>query len=295
MKYVVIVLALFIGLLVLTEAKREPRTQPQTDKKKFILLRIKRIEAFGNRVASLLLIANDGGSVQRYFEQTILLSLAGIGIGLLFKNNFLSILLFFGLPFFQYQLLLRKTYEKRRNHNEKLEIYMSMVTNAYMQSGNLLLAVYENYKRMDPSETAAKPFKSFLSQAGRTTDLEQCVIDMKKDIDNKHFHQWCDKLALCLNNFSLKRVLPYSINRMQRARTVDMEMVTEAREHFIEYLIVCGFSLLICIGLPLTQPAWRHILTATLIGNLAIAVVFLIMLVSTAYVVKKTRPTGDRK
>ena len=293
--YLCIGIALFLGLIFTFEIEIPTPQKKISDREQKGFLRIKRATEFCNRISGMLLITNSRTTVKNYLEISLVLALLGIGIGIFIHNILVSTVLAFGLPFFQYQLLLKSTHDKRRNHNEKLEIYMSMVTNAYMQDGDLIMAIYENYKRMDAAETAAKPFKAFIGQTGRSADISQCVLDMKQDINNKYFRQWCDKLERCLNNFSIKQVLPYSINRMRRRRNLDAEMVTECQGLFKDFLIESGFALVMTLFTTQTQPVWKYIVMNTIIGKIATALVLIVIIISTSYVVKVCRPVGDKK
>lgn len=284
-------LSVFLGLLFLAGIDISvPSLRRRPDIK-----RIRIAEGFRNRVSGMLLVTNSKLTLTNYFEVMLLLFLIGLSAGILYKNYLVSVIMAFGLPFVQYQMLLKKRNDMTRHHNEKLEIYMSMVTNSYMQSSDIESAIIDNYKRMDIRESAATPFSAFIGQSAGNANIRKCIQDMKKDIDNEHFRQWCDKLVICRENSKLKYILPYVINRMRRKRTLDSETLTASHQHYRDYLVICGFSLVMTLLVPMLQPAWKYILEQTILGKLAVAMVLVVMMITTAYVVKvnSLRPGGE--
>lgn len=291
LKFIILLLALFFGIVFALDLKIKDKKKKE--KKSFRWPRIERLEKFQNKISYMLMISNSRISVRSYFEFMVLLFFLGLAVGVFYNNIFASIILSLGLPFFQYQVLLKKKQDMTRNHNEKLEMYMGMVTNAYMQSGDIETAITESYGRMDIKEAASKPFGAFIGQAAGNANISQCIIDMKKDIDNVYFHQWCDKLLLCRENSSLKQVLPYVVNRMRRKRTLDNETVSSVQTNYKDFRRVVGLALIGTFLFPLSQPAWRFIVTDTLLGKIAITMVAIVILISSAYVVKVNSPSKN--
>lgn len=289
--FICILLSVFLGALFLCGIHISPPLLKQAS----FFKKIRVVEAFRERIAGMLLVTNSRMTLANYFEVTFLLFLVGLTIGVLYKNYLLSGILAFGLSFVQYQLLFKKRSDMARHHNEKLEIYMSLVTNSYMQSSNIESAIIDSYERMDIRESAAKPFSSFIGQSAGNADIRKCLQDMKEDVDNEHFRQWCDKIVICQDNSKLKYILPYVVNRMRRRRTLDSETLTASHQNYRDYLVICGFSLIMTLLVPMIHPAWRHILEHTIIGKLAVAIVLVVMIITTAYVVKvnSLKPEGE--
>lgn len=263
-------------------------------KKKRKKIKIKKIDIYQEKINSMLLIIGSKTTLKQYNELSLLLCFLGFSIGMYFNNILVSIVLSVGLPFFQYQMLLKHKNDLKRSHNEKLEIYMSIVTNAYIQTGDIEAAILNNYSRMDSKEAAAKPFGAFIGQSAGNADISQCIADMKKDIDNIHFKQWCDKLILCRENASLRYVLPYVINRMRRKRTLDNETITGCHKHYKEFILISILSLIMTLLMPMLQPTWKYIVTNTLLGKIITAAVLVVIFLAIAYVVKINSMVGDK-
>ena len=296
-KLILITISIFFGLVFLLDidpsikfSKRKTSRETNRKKENRILIRIME---FRSKVYLLLLATDSKLTVKKYFQISALLFVIGIAVGVFYSNILICIVLGFGLPFFQYQMLLQRNHNVVRDHNEKLEIYMSIVTNSYMQSEDIESAISDSYSRMDSREAAARPFEAFIGQSAGNADIKQCILDMKQDIDNEHFHQWCDKLVICRDNSKLKYVLPYVINRMRRKRTLDSETVTICHSNFRDFMIACIITLVMTLIVPMFNPTWKSIVSHTAIGKAATAFVIVIVLIATAYVVRVNRPAGE--
>lgn len=296
-KLILIALSIFFGLVFLfdidttvTFSKRKT-SRTRIGKKENAVW--SKISEFQGRVSLLLLVTDSKLTAKRYFQISRILVLIGISAGIFYSNILICIVLGFGLPFFQYQMLLKKKHDVVRDHNEKLEIYMSIVTNSYMQSEDIESAITDSYRRMDSKEAAARPFEAFIGQSAGNANIKQCILDMKQDVDNLHFDQWCDKLVICRENSKLKYVLPYVMNRMRRKRTLDSETVTICHSNFKDFLAVCIITLVMTLIVPMFNPTWKSIVSHTAIGKAATAFVIIVVLIATAYVVKVSRPAGE--
>lgn len=295
LKLLLIAASLFLGFLFIFDIGIVvPRLRKREKKKDVILLKSKKLIQFKEKINGMLLITRSNISDKQYFELSIVLITTGAAIGTVINNILMSIVLAVGLPFVQYQLLLKKTNDMTRNHNEKLEIYMSIVTNAYIQCEDIETAIVDSYAHMDSHEAAAKPFGAFIGQAAGNANIERCIGDMKKDIDNEYFRQWCDKLALCRENASLKYVLPYVITRMRRKRTLDNETITNCHKNYQEFALISIMSAAGVLLLPSTLEIWKYIVSSTLVGKVLTASVLVVIILSTAYVVKVNNPKGDK-
>lgn len=290
-KLIIFAISIFMGIVFLFDMDLSLQ-QPDLKKKKSHDNGPGRISAarYQDKVRSVLIAANSRLTVKQYFEITILLVLSGISAGFVFHNYLIGIVLAAGLPFFQYQLLLKKQQDMKRDNNEKLEIYMSLVTNAYMQSGDIESAIMVNYSRMDTREAAAKPFETFIAQSTGNANTKQCILAMKNNMDNEYFKQWCDKLALCRDNSKLKYILPYAVNRMRRKRTLDSETVTACHKNYKDFIVVCVMALFMTMVIPMLQPTWRYVIENTVVCKIAAAFVLIVIMLSTAYVVKVSNP-----
>lgn len=290
-KLIIFAISIFLGIAFLFGI---PASLPRIDLKKkgsrSPKSGFRKTVGFQARISGMLLTAKSRLTVRQYFEITVLLAFSGIASGSVFHNYLAGAVLAAGLPFFQYQLLLKKHQDMRRDNNEKLEIYMSLVTNAYMQSGDIESAIIDNYSRMDTREAAAKPFEMFIAQSTGNANTKQCILAMKNNIDNEYFKQWCDKLALCRDNSKLKYILPYVVNRMRRRRTLDSETVTACHKNYKDFIVVCVMALFMTLVIPMLQPTWKYVMENTVACKIAAAFVLVVITISAAYVVKISNP-----
>lgn len=224
------------------------------------------------------------GTIKQYYQKSIVLLLIGGSIGIYFNNFILSIVMAIGLPLIQYLLLIKRRFDNQRNHTEMLEIYMSMVTNAYMQSEDLESAIIESYGRMNKNESASRPFGAFIGESAGNADIEKCITNMQKDMQNEYFKQWCDKLVLCRQNVALKYVLPYVVNRMRQKRTLESEAFEESEKHYADYLFIVVFVLILSFVFPMQNEILWYAVTCTGIGKLLIAFITIVIILASIYV-----------
>lgn len=295
-KLVLIAVSILCGLIFLFQLDEtllpplKRKKKVQADRK----VRFYKAAEFRQRVTLMLVNVNSKHTANHYFNTMKLLALAGFLLGtLLMRNPFLGMVLAVGLPFIQYLILYKKNHDRIRYHNGKLEVQMSLVTNSYLRCGSIDEAIFRSYERMDTAEATVKPFEFFIAQTTSNTDMEQCIQGMKAQFDNKHFHQWCDILTLCVKNSRLKYVLPFVVKRMRRSRTLDNETETACYKSYRDFIFVCLMAVLVTFLIPMQIPAWKYVVLSTAAGKIGLTLVILIIILSVAYVVRVTSPGGD--
>ena len=134
-------------------------------------------------------------------------------------------------------------------------------------------------------------FEEFLSRIKLSNpDIVAAILDMKKKIDNEVFHEWCDGLILCQNDRSLKSTLTPTVNKFSDMRVVnaDLEyMVTGPRKEFITmvFLVIGNIPLMYMLN-----KAWFNSLMNTPIGQVVLAISAVAIFISTAIVIKLSKP-----
>ncbi|MDR1204257.1 MAG: hypothetical protein LBL26_02075, partial [Peptococcaceae bacterium] len=143
---------------------------------------------------------------------------------------------------------------------------------------------------------ASEVFRDFLSRVRLVDpDVEAALRNMKGQIDNAVFREWCDALILCRRDRSLGATLTPIVAKLSDTRVVNAEletMVFEARKEFItmQILVIGNIPLLYFLN-----GDWFHTLMYTLVGQAVLAVCAVAMFVSTARVIKLTQPIEYRR
>lgn len=118
---------------------------------------------------------------------------------------------------------------------------------------------------------------------------------MREKIDNDVFREWCDALCDCQYDRSLKTTLTPIVTKLSDIRIVNAELeylIVEPRKEFITMAIfVIG-------NIPLLyflNKSWYDTLMHTPMGQVILAITAAIIFVSTAVVVRLTKPIEYRR
>ena len=227
------------------------------------------------------------------FSLLISVSLIGICAGFLLAallQNLLLIPIFSGicvvLPYAYVNMLLANY---NRRISEELETALSIITTNYVSNDDIIYAVEQSIDYINPPVQQA--FRKFLTQTKLiNSNMKLAIEQLKGEINNEVFHEWCDSLILCQNDRSLKSTLTPIVNKLSDMRVVnaDLEyMVTGPRKEFIT------MALLVIGNIPLLymlNKTWYNSLMNTIPGQIILAVSAVGIFVATAIVIKLTKP-----
>lgn len=218
----------------------------------------------------------------------------GACAAILMENMFLVPVLAAGLSFLPF-LYVRLTAEHfKKNVAAELETALSIVTTAYLRSEDLLTAVEENLPYLNP------PVKTVFAQfAARVRlidpDMDAALRELKPKIQNEVFGEWCDAIAACQFDRSLKSTLTPIVSKLSDIRVVNAELdylVFEPRKEFIV------MALLVVGNLPLMfflNRGWFRVLTRSVAGEFVLAACAAAIFICGAFVMKLTRPIRCRR
>lgn len=232
------------------------------------------------------------------FPVLCLLSLAlfaaGASIAIMFGNFFAVPVLAVGfmlLPFW-YVRLTQSHFKK--DIAAELETALSIITTAYLRNEDIVTAVEENIGYLNPPVLSV--FKAFTYRIKMIDpDITAAITAMRDQIDNGVFHEWCDAMLVCQHDRSLKSTLTPIVTKLSDMRVVNGElenMVFEPRKEFI------SMQVLMLANIPLLyflNKDWYATLMHSVPGQLVLAVCFVIMFVSMAFVIKLTQPIEYRR
>ncbi|MEG1630950.1 MAG: hypothetical protein RR423_01690 [Hydrogenoanaerobacterium sp.] len=227
------------------------------------------------------------------FPFICLLSLAlfsvGAAIAISFGNFFAVPVLAVGfmlLPFW-YVRLTQSHFKK--DIFAELETALSIITTAYLRNEDIVTAVEENMVYLNPPVLLV--FKAFTYRIKMINpDIVSALLSMRGQIDNGVFHEWCDAMISCQYDRSLKSTLTPIVTKLSDMRVVNGELenlVFGPRKEFIsmQVLMLCNIPLLYFLNKD-----WYNTLMHSVPGQIVLAVCFVIMFVSMAFVVKLTQP-----
>lgn len=235
---------------------------------------------------------------EKNFPRLCALSLAffaaGASIAIVLGNIFLIPVMAAGLMLLPFWYVKLTQIHFKKDIAAELETALSIITTAYLRSEDILTAVEENFAYLNPPVLPV--FKAFLTRVKLVDpNVEEALYNLKDQIDNAVFHEWCDALIACRHDRSLKTTLTPIVTKLSDMRIVNGElenMVFEPRKEFIimQLLVVGNIPILYFLN-----QSWYHTLMNTAMGQLVLTVCAIAIFVSTAFVIRLTQPIEYRR
>lgn len=227
------------------------------------------------------------------FSLMISFSVIGICAGFLLAallQNLLIIPLACGvciiLPYSYVNVLL--TNYNNRISNE-LETALSIITTNYVSNDDLISAVEQSIDYINPP--VQQPFRKFLTQTKLiNSNVKLAIENLKSEINNEVFHEWCDSLIECQDNITLKKTLQPITARLSDIRIVNAELKNLLMSPRKEHIMMVGITLANYPLLYLLNKEWFSVLTDTLAGQILNCIVGVIVIVTIALAYKYTQP-----
>lgn len=227
----------------------------------------------------------------KYMRISFLCSLTGIMAGALFNNILLSVVLGIGMLFIPLQYLIVRQSTYTQMINEQMETALSLITNSYLQSGDIVKAVKENLQRIE------QPFYNLFAEfiAEKTfvdSNISRNIRKLKSKADNRFFDEWCDTLVLCQQDRELMYVLPTIVEKMSDMKQIQEELNTQMYNIYKDHISV---TLVVAANIPLMRflnAEWYRILTGTTVGKIIVAITFVVIFIAAAYVIKVNKPVS---
>mgnify|MGYP000820285892 FL=1 len=224
---------------------------------------------------------------------SLLLFAAGAAIAVMIGNVFLVPVLACGFLFLPFWYIRLTASHFKKDVSSELETALSIITTAYLRSEDILTSVEENLEYLNPPVKTV--FADFVSRIRLIDpDLEAALEELKGKIENDVFMEWVDALKACLYDRSLKTTLTPIVAKLSDMRIVNAEleyMVMEPRKEFITMVV------LVVGNIPLLyflNKDWYHTLMHTVVGQIMLSIAGIIIFVSTAHVIRLTKPIEYR-
>ena len=213
----------------------------------------------------------------------------GVLYGYLFNNIFLSIIMALLGFMLQHQVSIIKDYKDKRKLNENLRVSLGIVTGSYIQSNDIIKAVYENINRIP--EQVRETFKNFLVETNFINpDVETAVLKMGNSLNNKFFREWCSCILQCQKDRGLKYILLTITEKMLDVKKVQEELDSMMFNVYRDFFSVVAVALGSLPLMFIINREWFNILTNDLLGQVITAAVYLTAGLSGMYAVKINKP-----
>ena len=224
---------------------------------------------------------------------SLLLFAAGAAIAVMIGNVFLVPVLACGFLFLPFWYIRLTASHFKKDVSSELETALSIITTAYLRSEDILTSVEENLEYLNPPVKTV--FADFVSRIRLIDpDLEAALEELKGKIENDVFMEGVDALKSCLYDRSLKTTLTPIVVKLSDMRIVNAELeylVFEPRKEFITMVVLAVGNIPLLYFL---NQSWYDTLMHTIPGQIMLAVTGAIIFVSTACVIKLTKPIEYR-
>lgn len=227
------------------------------------------------------------------FSLLISISLIGICAGFLLAallQNLLLIPVFSGicvvLPYAYVNMLLANY---NRRISEELETALSIITTNYVSNDDIIYAVEQSIDYINPPVQQA--FRKFLTQTKLiNSNVKLAIEQLKGEINNEVFHEWCDSLIECQDNVTLKKTLQPITARLSDIRIVNAELrnmlMSPRREHIMMvFILLANYPILYFINAD-----WFSVLFDTIFGQVVNCIVAVVVIVTVILAYKYTQP-----
>ena len=214
---------------------------------------------------------------------------AGIAAGALCGNYLLIPVLAVSSAALPFILLRGYLASFDRRETEELETALSVITTSYVRSEDIVSAVKENLGYLRPP--VKDMFRSFLGEATMVnSDVKSAIRSLKGRSGDAVFREWCDALAACQDDRTLKDTLLPVVSRMTDVRIVNGELRTVLSQTRREYwtmvcLVLSNFPILYALN-----GEWFAALTGTPQGRAVTALCAAVIFVTALLMMKYTRP-----
>jgi hypothetical protein len=207
-------------------------------------------------------VKNAGFTMRGYVVMTATASVVGVVLGnVLFSSMELGLAtgaVFLALP---YIFLLMRGQAAVRREMEQLENAMSVITNAYMGSNDIVEAFFsytrERNRTRDPGQWDTTPFDEFVTEVTMINpDVERGLYILEAKIRNYHFSEWAKMLRMCNGNSSLKFALPPIVKAMGDAKAMQIESDTQMSQVWRDYIMTVALMFGIIPIMRFTNADW---------------------------------------
>lgn len=240
-------------------------------------------------VRGVLKITGRSGRFGLICVASLFLLVLGSLVAITMDNLFMLPVLAAGFALLPFWYILFTANAFTKNLNSELETALSVITTSYLRTESIITAVDENISYLNPP--VVQVFESFLAQSKLiNSNLRFALEKLKGMLHNAVFDEWLDTIIACQEDKTLKTTLIPIVNKLSDMRIVSAELDYLLYEPMKEFITM---AVLLIGNIPLIyvlNKSWFHTLMYTTPGKFILAVCALAIFMSTAAVVRLTRP-----
>ena len=212
----------------------------------------------------------------------------GIFVGVLMKNIWLIpalVISFAAIPFL-YMGSAVEYYEK--TVRDELETALSIITNAYIRTDDIVVAVEENLMYIKPPLRGA--FEKFIQDSVVMPSNKEIIIRLRERLDDHVFYEWCTTLLQCQDDRTLKENLNPVVGKLTDIRLINTQNAAVISTAKTEYYAMIGFMAISIPLLAVLSPGSLQMLATTGLGKFLLGIVADVVLFTFFRMRKITQP-----
>ena len=179
--------------------------------------------------------------------------------------------------------------EYNRQTSQELETALSIVTNAYVRTDNIIQSVQENIDYIKPP--LQHMFRAFIADATFiSSNVKQALYRLRERVDNQIFYEWVTTLIQCQDDRTMKDNLQPIVAKLTDIRMINEQMASRMSAARVEYYTMAG---LVFANVPLllfVNKEWFETLMFTVPGKIIQGVCALAIVITYLLCRKFTKP-----
>lgn len=225
---------------------------------------------------------------------SLFLLVLGVLVSITMNNLFMVPVMAAGFSLLPFWYILFTATSYKKHLNGELETALSVITTSYLRSESIITAVDENLPYLNPP--VVQVFENFLAQSKLiNSNIRNALERLKGKLYSEVFDEWLDALIACQEDKTLKTTLIPIVDKLSDMRVVSADLDYLLYEPVKEFITM---AVLLIGNIPLIyvlNKSWFHTLVYTTPGKFILAVCVFVIFISTAAVVRLTKPVEYKR
>lgn len=220
---------------------------------------------------------------------SIVMFVTGYLIAMMLDNPWLVPTLATGLAAIPLSYINKTITNYHHRTKEELETALSIITNTYLRTDNIITAVEENIEYIKPP--LKRVFQRFVTETNFTNaNTKSALYNLRDRIDDLVFYEWVSTLIQCQDDRNLKENLLPIVSKLTDIRLVNSQIQNMLNATKMEYFAMLG---ILAGSVPLLyflNIDWFNTLIYHEVGKFTQGIISLIALITYFLMVRYTQP-----
>lgn len=212
----------------------------------------------------------------------------GVVVAIMLDNMWLipTLVVGFGSLPFLYMSSAVEFHEK--SIRNEMETALSVITNAYIRTDDIVVAVEENLAFIKPP--LRKVFERFVQDSVVFASNKEIIVRLRNRLSDQVFYEWCTTLLQCQDDRTLKDNLNPVVSKLTDIRLINSQIEAVVATAKTEYYALIGFVIACIPMMSVLSPGSLEVLQHTLFGKILVGVISFIVLMTYFNMRRITRP-----